>query len=105
MKLHTLAAAAVLSFAVCAPAFAGEISVTLQNPVSAKTKVVAGGSVFQCADSACVSLAATDRALTAAACKQLVKEVGPVSAYGNDRKQLEADALTRCNAAAQTAAN
>jgi hypothetical protein len=98
MKLIALAAAAAMSLAVSAPAFAaGQVSATLQSPVAAKTKVVAGGSVFQCVDATCTAAFPTDRALTPAACKQLVKEVGPVSAYGRDDKQLD---VSRCNTSA-----
>ncbi len=98
MKLLTLAAAAALSLSLAAPAFAaGEVSATLQSPVAAKTKVVAGGSVFQCVDTTCTAAFPTDRAMSAAACKQLVKEVGPVSAYGRDDKQID---IARCNQSA-----
>lgn len=100
MKLHTLAAAAVLSLSFAAPAFAGAINVSLQSPVAAKTKVVAGGAVFSCVDATCVASEAPSRALTAATCKALVKEVGAVAAFAGDRKSLEAAELARCNGAA-----
>lgn len=101
MKLRTLAAAAVLTFAVCAPAFAadGKITVSLQTPLAAKTKVVAGGAVFACEGEACVAYGAPTRAISATACKAVVKEVGAVTAFGDERKQLEADELARCNGA------
>ena len=97
MKLRTLAAAAILSASFAAPAFAGNISVALQAPVAAKTKVVAGGAVFSCVEATCVAANAPTRALTAATCKAVVKEVGAVTAFAGDRKSLEADDLARCN--------
>ena len=97
MKLRTLAAAAILSASFAAPAFAGTINVALQAPVAAKTKVVAGGAVFSCVEATCVAANAPTRALTAATCKAVVKEVGAVTAFTGDRKSLEADDLARCN--------
>lgn len=102
MKLRTLTAAAVLAFTVSAPAFAsdGKISVSLQAPLAAKTKVVAGGAVFSCAETACVAYGAPARALTAATCKAVAKEVGAVAAFAGERKSLEAADLARCNGVA-----
>jgi hypothetical protein len=103
MKLQSLAAVAALTTCLFAgSAFAdGRIAVALENPVAAKTKVVAGGAVFICDGAECVSAAAPSRALTAVACKALAKEVGPVAAFGGDTKSLDADDLTRCNASAK----
>ena len=100
MKLRTLAAAAILSASFAAPAFAGTINVALQAPVAAKTKVVAGGAVFSCVEATCVAANAPSRALTAAAGKTIVKEVGAVTAFSGERKSLDADDLARCNGAA-----
>ena len=98
MKLRTLAAAAILSASFAAPAFAaGAISVALQAPVAAKTKVVAGGAVFSCVEATCVAANAPSRALTAATCKAIVKEVGAVTAFNGERKSLAAEDLARCN--------
>jgi hypothetical protein len=103
MKLQSLAAVAALTTCLFAgSAFAdGRIAVALENPVAAKTKVVAGGAVFICDGAECVSAAAPSRALTAVACKALAKEVGPVAAFGGETKSLDADDLTRCNASAK----
>ena len=105
MKLRTLAAAAILSASFAVPAFAagGNITVALQAPVAAKTKVVAGGAVFTCADATCVAQNAPTRALSAATCKAVVKEVGAVAAFGSERRTLEADDLARCNGEAGAA--
>ena len=98
MKLRTLAAAAILSASFAAPALAaGAISVALQAPVAAKTKIVAGGAVFSCVGATCVATNAPSRALTAATCKAIVKEVGAVTAFSGGRKALDADDLARCN--------
>jgi hypothetical protein len=105
MKLQSLAAVAALATCLFAgSAFAdGRIAVALENPLAAKTKVVAGGAVFVCEGAECVSTAAPSRALTAVSCKALAKEVGRVAAFGGDTKSLDADDLTRCNASAKAA--
>lgn len=107
MKLQSLAAVAALSVSMslfAGAAFAdGRIAVALENPLAAKTKVVAGGAVFVCEGAECVSTAAPSRALTAVSCKALAKEVGRVAAFGGDTKSLDADDLTRCNASAKGA--
>lgn len=105
MKLRILAVAAILSASFAAPALAagGTINVSLSTPVAAKTKIVAGGAVFTCAYANCIAQNAPSRALTAATCKAVVKEVGPVAAFGTERKTLAADDLARCNGEAGAA--
>ena len=78
MKLRSLAAVAALSTALFAGAALadGRIAAALDQPLAAKTKVVAGGAVFVCEGAECVSTQAPSRALTAVACKALAKEVG-----------------------------
>lgn len=106
MKLRSLAAVAALSVSMFAgSALAdGRIAAALDAPVAAKTKVVAGGAVFVCEGAECVSTQAPSRALTAAACKALAKEVGRVAAFGGETKSLDAEDLARCNASAKVAA-
>ncbi|SFJ42851.1 hypothetical protein [Caulobacter sp. UNC279MFTsu5.1] len=107
MKLQSLAAVAALSATMATCLFAGSafadgrIAVALENPLAAKTKVVAGGAVFVCEGAECVSTAAPSRALTAVSCKALAKEVGRVAAFGGETRSLDADDLTRCNASAK----
>ncbi|ENZ81000.1 MULTISPECIES: hypothetical protein [Caulobacter] len=105
MKLRSLAAVAALSTALFAGAALadGRIAAALDQPLAAKTKVVAGGAVFVCEGAECVSTQAPSRALTAVACKALAKEVGHISAFGGETKSLDADDLTRCNASAKGA--
>ena len=104
MKLHSVlaAAAAIASLSVIAPAAQAKEPVVakLRNSIAARTKVVAGGAVFQCVGSACVSAAPNDRTIAVASCKDLVKAVGPVDSFGDNLKQLDADKLAACNAAA-----
>jgi len=98
MKFSIVAAAAALSFACAGSALAAEVTAKLATPVSTVTRVIAGGAMFQCQDTNCVAVAPTSRTLSATACRELSKEVGAVAAFGDGRKQLEADKLDRCNA-------
>ena len=100
MKLRSLAAAAALTTVMFAgSAFAdGRIAAALDQPVAAKTKVVAGGAVFTCEGATCVALTAPSRTDTAKGCKALSKEVGEVVAYGS----LGVDDLAKCGAVAST---
>jgi hypothetical protein len=103
MKLRTLAACAALSVSMFAGAALadGRVAAALENPVAAKTKVIAGGAVFVCEGAECISAAAPSRAMTSGACKALAKEVGRVSAFGGETKSLDAEDLGRCNVAAK----
>lgn len=104
MKLHCViaAAAAVASLSFLAPAAQAKEPVVakLRNSIAERTKVVAGGAVFQCVGGACVSAAPNDRTVALAACKELVKAVGPVESFGDNLRQLEADKLAACNVSA-----
>ena len=103
MKLRTLAAAAALSVSMFAGAALadGRVAAALEAPVAAKTKIVAGGAVVVCDGAECISTSAPSRAITAASCKALAKEVGRVAAFGGETKSLDADDLGRCNVAAK----
>lgn len=101
MKLQTLAAVAALamSFAAGSALAEGAVTATLKAPVAAKTKVLAGGAVFTCEGTTCTALATSDRTVTTAGCKALVKAVGPVASLSG-AKSLSDDNLAKCNAGA-----
>lgn len=106
MKLRILAALAAMSLSAlaAAPALAdGRLAVTLEKPVPAKTKVVAGGAVFICEDVACVAASAPSRALSVASCKAVAKSAGRVAAFEAGAKSLASEELERCNLAAKAA--
>lgn len=98
------AAGAALALAFAGSAFAdGRASATLATSLGSPSKVIAGGAVWNCAESACVSAVAPDDAQTVDACKALVRKVGPVTAYG-ESKPLDEKALAKCNLAAKAPA-
>ncbi|MCC7267572.1 MAG: hypothetical protein IT546_09575 [Caulobacteraceae bacterium] len=97
MKFSIAAAAAAFSLACAGGALAAEVTVKLVTPVSGPTKVIAGGAVFNCVDTTCVAKTPTARTISSSACKELTKEVGAISTFGDVRKQLDGDKLARCN--------
>jgi hypothetical protein len=100
MKLQVLAAAAALSLAFAGVSIAADAKVvaTLKTPVAAKTKVVAGGAVFNCEGSTCIAVTAPARTDTAKGCKSLSKEVGEVVSFGT----LDTDGLAKCGVVGST---
>jgi hypothetical protein len=106
MKLQTLVAtlAAFASLSVAGAATAGDsITARLQQPVAARTMVIAGGAVFVCEADTCLAATPTTRTFATGACKDLAKTVGAVASFGGERKQFDADKLGACNAAAAAA--
>jgi hypothetical protein len=99
MKL-TLALAAFLAAGGLATAAvaAGPVTAKLQAPVEQATRVVAGGSIFTCEGDACAASKAGANALTPRGCRELVRAVGPISAYGTENKQFSDDRIAECNA-------
>ena len=112
MKAMLLAAVAAFSLAGAASA-ADRIVAQLEAPVAAKTKIVAGGSLWNCEGATCVAAQQSSGATSVRACKSLAKEVGRLTAFGAERVSFAAEQLSKCNAAAaapsagatQTAAN
>jgi hypothetical protein len=99
MKFFAYAAAAA-TLACAGAAWAAEpVTAKLDAPVAAKTKIIAGGAVFICADTACVAAAPQGRTLAAASCKELAGKVGRIVSFGDGRKDLDAGKLERCNGA------
>lgn len=107
MKLQTLAAmcSAVATLTIAGAAFADDaVTVKLEAPVAAKTKVIAGGAVFLCEADACVASTTTSRTFAASTCKDLAKSVGRVSAFTGPRKALDGGKLEACNTGAAVVA-
>ena len=100
-RLSIAAACAALStFAIAAPAFAGDpVIAKLAQPVASPVKFIAGGAVFNCADDACTALATTTETFALATCKTIAGRVGPVAAF-TGAKPMDDARLGACNAQA-----
>lgn len=105
MMMRILAAAAAFTLASAGGAFASEstFSASLAQPVAKETKLIAGGAVWNCSGDSCVAGVITSRTASLRACQDLVKEVGPIAAYGG-RTAYDADKLAKCNAVAKAPA-
>jgi hypothetical protein len=99
MKLTLATACAVFSLGMAGAAFAdGPVTATLEQPTT-PAKYIAGHAVFRCEGATCVAESAPDAAGELDSCKQLTKQVGRVTAYGQF-KPLDEKALAKCNAVA-----
>ena len=100
MKIQFATACAVLSLGMAGAAFAdGRVTATLEQPTSGQAKFIAAHSTWNCTGGACVSGVASDEAGALDGCKDFVKKVGRVTAYG-EFKPLDAKSLAKCNLAA-----
>lgn len=97
MKLQMIAACAALAtFAAGTAVAADTVTVKLSAPVAAKTKIIAGGAVFNCEADACVAIAKS-QTYSVAACKAIADKVGIVTSFAG-AKSFDDDKLSNCNA-------
>jgi len=103
MKLHlTAALAAVAAAALATSAMAADpVVAKLSAATKGATKPVAGGAVFECLGDVCAARTPSSDTATVRGCKELVRQVGAVSAFGPGSKQLSAEQLASCNESAR----
>ena len=102
MIRSTLTAAAALLTLTLAGQAAAQTLVTakLGQPVAERTRLVAGGVVFQCEGEACVASASNSRTFIPATCKDIASRFGPLTAFESGSRAFDAARLAACNAAA-----
>jgi hypothetical protein len=103
MRVKSLAAIAGLAAALlgASAAAAEPVVAKLQTPVPSATKPVAGGAVFECLGDVCAARSPSADTAELRGCRDLVRQVGPVSAFGPASKPMSPDALSACNSAAK----
>jgi hypothetical protein len=102
MKLRLTAAVAALAVSAAATAAMAEpVVAKLQAPAPGAVKPVAGGAVFECLGDVCAARAPASDTAGLRGCKDLVRQVGAVSAFGPSSRQLSADQLSECNSSAR----
>lgn len=106
--LKSIVAAAVISAAFVAPAFARDLyTIRLAAPVAEQTRVIALNTIWDCEGDTC--LARADHGANVRSCRQFVRQSDGlrVAAYGTAEDQLSAEEVARCNgeSQAQQAAN
>jgi curli biogenesis system outer membrane secretion channel CsgG len=82
-------------------AAAETVTAKLKTPLSAPRKSIAGGTVFECLGDVCAARAASSEAGGLRGCRDLVRQVGPLTSFGLDSKPLATDELAACNQAAK----
>ncbi|WP_156169991.1 CC_3452 family protein [Aurantiacibacter luteus] len=82
---------APLPAAADGPYFRAELAAPTQQ-----ARAIAGGVMFQCHDTTCLAGRSGHRPLRV--CRQLVREVGAVTAFSADGEAFSEDEIARCNA-------
>lgn len=96
--LRSIVAAAVLSAAFAAPAFARDVyTIRLATPVAEATRVIALNTIWDCSGDTC--LARADHGANVRSCRQFVRQSNGlrIASYGAEGDQLNADEVARCN--------
>jgi hypothetical protein len=100
--LKSIVAAAVLSAAFAAPAFARDLyTIKLATPVAEQTRVIALNAIWDCNGDTC--LARADHGANVRSCRQFVRQSNGlrIASYGTAEDQLSADEIARCNGETQ----
>lgn len=94
-----LAAAVVLALSTGAAQARETLAVRLQAPIAAQERVIADRMLFNCVGDQCAAVLRTK--LSVRTCRELAKEVGPITAFGAGAQSLTEEELTRCNEVAK----
>jgi len=104
--LRSIVAAAVISAAFVAPAFARDLyTIRLAQPVAEQTRVIALNTIWDCSGDTCVARA--DHGANVRSCRHFVRESNGlrIASYGSADDQLSADEVARCNGETYQASN
>jgi len=100
--IRSIVAAAILSAAFVAPAFARDVyTIKLATPVAEQTRIIALNAIWDCSEDTC--LARADHGANVRSCRQFVRESNGlrISSYGTADDQLSTDEIARCNGESQ----
>ena len=104
--LRSIVAAAIISAAFVAPAFARDLyTIRLAQPVAEQTRVIALNTIWDCSGDTC--LARADHGANVRSCRHFVRQSNGlrIASYGTANAQLSADELARCNGETYQASN
>lgn len=104
--LRSIVAAAVISAAFVAPAFARDLyTIRLATPVAEETRIIALNTIWDCSGDTC--LARADHGANVRSCRQFVRQSNGlrIASYGTANDQLSADEIARCNGQTYQASN
>lgn len=94
-------AAALAALMIAGPAAADPVVAKLQTPVPSAAKKVAGGAVFDCLGDLCAARSPAGDTAGLRACKDLVRQTGPVVSFGPNSKPMAGDEISACNESAK----
>jgi hypothetical protein len=100
MRALALTLALSLAAAGSASARGTDASLTFQNPQGAPVNFLFDGAAWSCQSGACTASGGADQAAPRA-CRRIVAQYGPVSAFTWQGKTLTSEQLAACNAAAK----
>jgi hypothetical protein len=99
MKLAFAVACLVATLSLAGHAFAdGRAVATLQQPVPAKTQILAAHSVWNCDQTTCVAGDTPENPLDVSDCHDLAKHVGPFTDFRDEHRTLTPVELQKCDA-------
>ena len=93
---------ALAAAAAASPALAQNVgsSLTLQNPAGAPAHVIIDGAAWACEGASCTAGPGGLDQPADRACRRVVRELGPVTAFSWQGRSLSADRVAACNSAA-----
>ena len=94
-----LAAAVVLALSVGSAQARETLAVKLETPIGKQERVIADRLLFNCIGDQCAAVLRSK--ISVRTCRELAKEVGPITAFGSANQSLNDEELGRCNAAAK----
>jgi hypothetical protein len=97
MKLRTAAFAAAMAFASTAALAAEPVTAKLASPLAEPAKPVAGAAIFDCQGDTCVAANPVDRTTDPTGCRELARQVGKITAFGDAKRAFSAAKLAQCN--------
>jgi len=98
MKLSTAYLAALVTLASATSLHAEPVTAKLQNPLTGASKPVAGGAIFECLGDVCAARAPSSDTATLHGCKELVRQIDPVTTYGRVSKPFAPERIATYNA-------
>jgi hypothetical protein len=98
MQKPTLIAATLILASTAALGASNRYTATLAQPLAQKREFIVNGNAFRCDGSTCILTSAPVDAGSVRTCRDLQREVGPLTAYVAEGKPFDADRLAKCNA-------
>lgn len=99
MMLKASAIGVAAALAATSTALADPVLAKLQTSLPGASKPVAGGAVFECLGDVCAARSPSADTASIRGCKDLARQVGPVSSYGAAAKTLAPGEIANCNEA------